>query len=60
MRAVRFIAGLRGVESVAEGIEKLELGLLVDRSKSARIFILMKILGGDRHSSLADCLKQFV
>ena len=57
---MRFIAGLRGVESVAEGIEKLELELLVDRSKSARIFILMKILGGDRHSSLADCLKQFV
>ena len=39
-RPVRFIIGLRGVESV---------------TKAARVSLLMKIIGDDRHSSLVDC-----
>ena len=54
-RAVRFITGLRGVESVTEARKKLALKLLVDRRKAACISLLMKIIGDDRHSSLVDC-----
>ena len=53
-RAVRFIANLRGVESVTVAREKLGLALLSDRRKSARIALLLKILSSNRHQSLMD------
>ena len=53
-RAVRFIANLRGVESVTVAREKLGLALLSDRRKSARIALLLKILSSNTHQSLMD------
>ena len=53
-RAVRFIANLRGVESVTVAREKFGLALLSDRRKSARIALLLKILSSNIHQSLMD------
>ena len=50
-----FSAGLRGVENVTKVREKIGLELLVNRCKTARISLLMKISGDDRHCSLVDC-----
>ena len=44
----------RGVESVTEAREKLGLELLVDRRKAAHIYLLIKIIGDDKHSLLMD------
>ena len=49
-----FSAGLRGVENVTKVREKIGLELLVNRCKAANIYLLMKIIGDDRHSSLVD------
>ena len=53
-RAVRFIANLRGDESVTVAREKLGLALLSDKRKSARIVLLLKILSSNIHQSLMD------
>ena len=53
-RAVRFIANLRGVESVTVAKDELGLALLGDRQKSARIVILLKTLSSNVHRSLMD------
>ena len=42
------------MESVTEAREKLGLELLVDRRKAAHIYLLIKIIGDDRHSLLMD------
>ena len=49
---MRFIANLRGVESVTVARKKLGLALLSDRRKSARIVLLIKALSNDIHQSL--------
>ena len=51
---MRFIANLRGVESVTVAREKLGLALLSDQRKSARIALLLKILSSNTHQSLMD------
>ena len=51
---MRFIANLRGVESVTVAREKLGIALLSDRRKSARIALLLKILSSNIHQSLMD------
>ena len=50
---MRFIANLRGVESVTVAREKLGLALLSDGRKSASIVLLLKILS-NIHQSLMD------
>ena len=59
-RAVRFVANLRGVESVTVAREKLGLALLSDRKKLARIALLLKILSSNIHQSLMDQLDAVV
>lgn len=59
-RAVRFIAGLRGVESVTEAREKLGLELLGERRKSARMVLLIKIIANNGHQSLVAAFDDII
>ena len=51
-KAVRFICGLKGIVSVTEAQEKIELETLSDRRRRARIKLLVNILSNNTHSSL--------
>jgi len=52
-RAVRFIAELKGQESVTEACSQLGLQPLKQRPRTHRLTLLMKILQEEQHSILA-------
>ena len=55
-QAVRFIAGLKGRESVTDAKEKLLLEPLEQRRKNQRLAFLMRILSEEGKHSTLHCL----
>ena len=57
-RAIRFIAGLKGISSVSAARENLGIPLLSDRRTDFRIKLLMKILSDNTHVGLMTDFQQ--
>ena len=57
-KAVRFICGIRGRQSVTEARVWLKLNLLETRRETARMNLMMQILTNQKHDALIQCLQK--